>query len=94
MMIACEDGTPSLVQAASLNISGGHSQFITNVHLESWTDEEAFHRDLYPSYRDKLLGAAENFCRKTASDSEEIEAGRTLVFISAGQSSRTASPNV
>ncbi|KAK4699788.1 histone deacetylase HOS3, partial [Phenoliferia sp. Uapishka_3] len=78
----CEDGDPALVQAASINLSGGHSQYIANVHLESWSEEAEFHEKLYHKYRDGLLGAAVNFCEKTAI--EEDESARTLVILSAG----------
>ncbi|KAI5478550.1 sulfate transporter [Pseudohyphozyma bogoriensis] len=78
----CEDGDPALVQAASVNLSGGHGQYISNVHLESWQHEAEFHERLYHKYRDGLLGSAKEFCEKTAV--EENEAARTLVIISAG----------
>ncbi|KAM0755877.1 Arginase/deacetylase [Meredithblackwellia eburnea MCA 4105] len=78
----CEDGDPALVQAASLNISGGHSQYIANVHLEPWDHETEFHEKLYHKYRDRLLGPAAEFCVKTAI--EEDESAKTLVILSAG----------
>ncbi|KAL8283099.1 hypothetical protein RQP46_005877 [Phenoliferia psychrophenolica] len=78
----CEDGDPALVQAASINLNGGHGQYIANVHLDSWTHEAEFHEKLYHRYRDGLLGAASNFCSKTAVDEDESD--RTLVILSAG----------
>ncbi|GAA6006682.1 hypothetical protein JCM10207_005018 [Rhodosporidiobolus poonsookiae] len=83
----CEDGDASLVSAASLSLSGGHGQFLSNVHLEPWTTEEQFHAELYPIYRDGLLGKAEEFCRKTAAagaGAQEQDGHDTLVIVSAG----------
>ncbi|GAA5897470.1 hypothetical protein JCM6882_001895 [Rhodosporidiobolus microsporus] len=81
----CEDGDPSLVQAASLVLSGGHGQYISNVHLETYADEEDFHAKLYPKYRDGLLGKAEEFLRQTAGGvATERDGERTLVIVSAG----------
>lgn len=74
-----------MVQAASLNISGGHSQFISNVHLESWTHEAEFHERLYPRYIEGLLGQAAEFCKKTTASGED-DSDRTIVILSAGQS--------
>ncbi|GAA5844995.1 hypothetical protein JCM11251_003175 [Rhodosporidiobolus azoricus] len=80
----CEDGDPSLVQAASLSLSGGHGQWISNVHLESYVDEEEFHRVIHPKYREGLLGRAEEFCRKTGGSDGETQGEKTLVIVSAG----------
>lgn len=80
---ACEDGDPTLVQAASINLSGGHSQYISNVHLEPFSTEADFYETLYPRYRSGLLDAARSFCAKT-SEGETDESDRTLIFISAG----------
>lgn len=82
---ACEDGDPGLVAAASTNLAGGHGQWISNVHLEPWRDEQHFHDELYPIYRDGLLGRAEEFCRKVEED-EGAAGGKTLVIVSAGTS--------
>ncbi|ORY73395.1 histone deacetylase domain-domain-containing protein [Leucosporidium creatinivorum] len=81
----CEDGDEAMVHAASLNLAGGHSQWISNVHLESFDEEAEFHERLYPKYRDGLLGAAGEFCRQTATTGEEDLSGdKTLVIVSAG----------
>ncbi|BGP36490.1 histone deacetylase [Rhodotorula kratochvilovae] len=79
----CEDGDPSLVAAASLRIAGGHGQFISNVHLEPYTDEAHFHGELYPRYREGLHGQAEEFCRLTRGEGGD-DADKTLVIVSAG----------
>jgi histone deacetylase HOS3 len=73
-----------MVQAASLNLAGGHSQWISNCHLQSFDQEAEFHEKLYPIYRDALLGAASEFCLKT-NHGREDDADRTLVILSAGQ---------
>ncbi|GAA5997365.1 histone deacetylase [Rhodotorula paludigena] len=78
----CEDGDPALVQAASLNLAGGHGQWISNVHLEPWSTEEEFYRELYPKYRDGLLGSAEEFCRRAPGGIEASD--KTLLIVSAG----------
>lgn len=71
------------MQAASLNLSGGHSQWITNVHLESYETESAFHERLYHSYSSALLGKAAEFCKATSDGSDE-DKEKTLVIVSAG----------
>ncbi|POY75342.1 hypothetical protein BMF94_1570 [Rhodotorula taiwanensis] len=82
----CEDGDPSLVSAASLNLNGGHGQFISNVHLEAWTSERNFHDRLYPRYRDGLIDRAADFARSTrgANETTEEAAAQTLVIVSLG----------
>lgn len=75
----CEDGDPDMVRDASVNVLGGHGQWIANVHLQPWSDEEDFFGRLYPTYREGMLGAARRFCEETGSTP-----GKTLVFISAG----------
>lgn len=71
---------PTLIAHASLNINGGGgSQFITNVHLETYEDEESFHSSTYPTYRDLLFKGASTFLLKTRADS-----AKTLTFVSAG----------
>ncbi|SCV68298.1 BQ2448_419 [Microbotryum intermedium] len=81
----CEDGDPAMVQAASLNLAGGHSQWISNVHLEPFETEAEFHEKLYPKYRQGLLVAATRFLEQTAARDGEDE-NRTLIIISAGGS--------
>uniref|UniRef100_A0A0K3C9Q7 FGENESH: predicted gene_2.402 protein n=1 Tax=Rhodotorula toruloides TaxID=5286 RepID=A0A0K3C9Q7_RHOTO len=78
----CEDGDPGLVAAASTNLAGGHGQWISNVHLEAWRDEQHFHNELYPMYREGLLGRAEEFCRKVEEEGE-VAGEKTLVIVSA-----------
>ncbi|KAK4057630.1 histone deacetylase [Microbotryomycetes sp. JL221] len=80
----CEDGDTYNIQNASLNLAGGHSQWISNVHLDSWQDESDFYQRLYPAYRDKLLGAAKDFFNKTVSTGSEPQKDKTIVIISAG----------
>ena len=68
-----------MVQAASVNVAGAHSQWVTNVHLDDWTSERDFHERLYPRYKDTILGQAARFCEQ-----EKADPSKTLVFISAG----------
>ncbi|GAA5956081.1 hypothetical protein JCM21900_002588 [Sporobolomyces salmonicolor] len=75
----CESADPALVAAASLALSGGHGQFISNVHLESYDGEEDFYERVYGGYKDGLLGRAKQFVRKTGAGPAE-----TLVMVSAG----------
>ncbi|GAA6032029.1 hypothetical protein JCM8097_003395 [Rhodosporidiobolus ruineniae] len=79
----CEDGDPSLVSAASLNLSGGHGQYIANVHLEPYATEDELHEVLYPRYQEGLVGKAEEFVRKTRPEGEE-NGEKVLVIVSAG----------
>ncbi|GAA5980834.1 hypothetical protein JCM10908_003885 [Rhodotorula pacifica] len=82
----CEDGDPALVAAASLVLTGGHGQYISNVHLEPWETEADFHERLYPRYREGLIGKAEEFVRLTkgAEEKEEDARAKTLVIVSLG----------
>ncbi|KAF9077659.1 histone deacetylase domain-containing protein [Rhodocollybia butyracea] len=74
----CEDGTPSLVQAASASIAGGHGQWIENVHLQKY-EEEGFW-GLYEEKYKQIIRSAEKFVQATASkDKDDV-----LVFISCG----------
>lgn len=82
---ACEEGDETLVQQASVKLSGGHSQYISNVHLDSWESEEDFWERLYPRYLEGMLGAAKEFCRKAAVGGID-ESEKTLIMISAGSS--------
>lgn len=75
----CEDGDPDMVRDASVNLVGGHGQWIANVHLQPWTDEADFFNRLYPRYKEGLFEAARRFCEET-----ESRPDRTLVMISAG----------
>ncbi|KAK4055262.1 histone deacetylase [Microbotryomycetes sp. JL201] len=82
----CEDGDVYNIHSASLNLSGGHSQWISNVHLDSFTDESDFYDRLYPRYRDRLLGAGREFVNKTTTTATSDQPTKTLVIISAGLS--------
>lgn len=79
----CEDGNQSAVQAASLNLAGGHGQWLTNVHLEAYDTEAAFHQMLYHKYNSALVSSAAEFCKATASGADD-DHDRTLVIVSAG----------
>lgn len=72
-----------MIAAASVQISGPHSQFIHNTHLEPYTSVEDFQQRLWPQYRDALGGSkVEGFLRKTGAKEDE-----TLVLVSAGPQS-------
>jgi len=70
-----------MVQAASLNISGPHNQYISNLHLEPYSCEQDFEERLWPKYWEGLGGKAEEFLSKTKAEEEE-----TLVLVSTGTS--------
>ncbi|KAJ3921353.1 Arginase/deacetylase [Lentinula edodes] len=74
----CEDGTPSMVQAASVSISGAHGQWIENVHLKDHAKEGDFW-GLYEEHYKKIIHKAEEFVQSTATKNEDV-----LVFISCG----------
>ncbi|KAJ4491356.1 histone deacetylase domain-containing protein [Lentinula edodes] len=74
----CEDGTPSMVQAASVSISGAHGQWVENVHLKD--HEEGDFWGLYEQHYKKIIHTAEEFVHSTATKSNED----VLVFISCG----------
>ncbi|KAL5508281.1 HOS3 [Sanghuangporus vaninii] len=73
----CEDGVPSMVQAASVSIHGLHGQHIENIHLQEYRSEEDFWKDLYPNKYSGLLSKAEEFVKRT-------DPSQLLVFISCG----------
>ncbi|KAJ4468984.1 histone deacetylase complex protein [Lentinula lateritia] len=75
----CEDGTPSMVQAASVSISGAHGQWIENVHLKDHAKEGDFW-GLYEEHYKKIIHKAEEFVLSTATKNNED----VLVFISCG----------
>ncbi|KAJ3815354.1 Arginase/deacetylase [Lentinula aff. lateritia] len=75
----CEDGTPSMVQAASVSISGAHGQWIENVHLKDHVKEGDFW-GLYEEHYKKIIHKAEEFVQFTATKNNED----LLVFISCG----------
>lgn len=85
----CEDGDPDMVRDASVNLAGGHGQWIANIHLQPWDDEIDFFERLYPRYRSGLLDAAERFCSETASAPD-----KTLVIISAGATLPRSGPRL
>ncbi|KAF8827670.1 hypothetical protein HHX47_DHR4000146 [Lentinula edodes] len=72
----CEDGTPSMVQAASVSISGAHGQWIENVHLKDHAKEGDFW-GLYEEHYKKIIHKAEEFVQSTATKNNED----VLVFI-------------
>ena len=77
-----------MIQAASLNLAGGHSQWISNTHLESFdreSGEAGFHSSLYPKYHEGLLGRAAAFCKAMAEGNRDGLGDRTLVIVSAGE---------
>ncbi|KAJ3775524.1 Arginase/deacetylase [Lentinula raphanica] len=74
----CEDGATSLVQAASVSISGAHGQWIENVHLQTYEDGRFW--DLYEKDYKKIIRKAEEFARFTATKGNED----LLVMISCG----------
>ncbi|KAJ3788333.1 Arginase/deacetylase [Lentinula aff. detonsa] len=74
----CEDGTPSIVQAASVSISGAHGQWIENVHLQNY--ESGGFWDLYEKDYKKIIRKAEEFVQSTATNVNED----LLVIISCG----------
>ncbi|KAE9400423.1 Arginase/deacetylase [Gymnopus androsaceus JB14] len=65
----CEDGTLSLVQAASMSIAGAHGQWIENVHLQKY--EEGGFWELYERDYKSIIRKAENFVQSTATDDNE-----------------------
>ncbi|KIP06837.1 hypothetical protein PHLGIDRAFT_72030 [Phlebiopsis gigantea 11061_1 CR5-6] len=76
----CEDGKPELVQAASVSIHGPHGQFIENIHLDPYTNEEDFYRDVYEKKYSRLLEKAHDFITATGGTAKND----ILVFISCG----------
>ncbi|KAG9122669.1 hypothetical protein FRC07_000860 [Ceratobasidium sp. 392] len=82
----CEDGDPALTMAASVSLSG-HGQYIENVHLQEWTDEDDFFGRLYgdpnsaigDGYATRLFGRAKDFLRSTAA-----VPSKTIVYVSCG----------
>ncbi|PPQ64835.1 hypothetical protein CVT24_008200 [Panaeolus cyanescens] len=75
----CEDGKPSLVQAASVSIHKSHGQYIENVHLETYTSEEHFWDVLYKERYSKVLTKAKEFLDHTGGPGDDV-----LFFISCG----------
>lgn len=63
-----------------MRISGHHSQYITNIHLESFVNEIDFSERVYPNYSKGLFDDARAFLKKTNADPN-----KTLVIISAGK---------
>ncbi|KAJ4482154.1 Arginase/deacetylase [Lentinula aciculospora] len=74
----CEDGTPSIVQAASTSISGAHGQWIENVHLQNY--QEGGFWNLYQQDYKQIIRKAEEFIQSTAAEYNKD----VLVFISCG----------
>jgi histone deacetylase HOS3 len=64
------------VQAASTSIHGPHGQYIENIHLEPYENEQQFWDILYRGSYSKLLGKAHAFLQATGAIPE-----KTLVII-------------
>ena len=72
-----QDGKSELVQAASVSIHGPHGQFIENIHLDPYTTEEEFHRELYEKQYSRLIRKAHDFISVTGGTAKDD----VLVFI-------------
>uniref|UniRef100_A0A0W0G0J6 Putative histone deacetylase complex protein n=1 Tax=Moniliophthora roreri TaxID=221103 RepID=A0A0W0G0J6_MONRR len=66
----CEDGKPELVQAASVSIHDAHGQWIENIHLKPYDNEEGFHALYEKEYR-KIIERAEHFLDNTGGAGED-----------------------
>jgi len=77
----CEDGDPVRIKEASLNICVGNAinQFIQNLHLQDWSDEQDFFERLYPSTWQAFEQHMSSFFRISDADPD-----RSLIFVSAG----------
>ncbi|KAL9711404.1 histone deacetylase [Leucoagaricus gongylophorus] len=75
----CEDGSPALVQAASVSIHQSHGQYIENIHLQTYESEDHFWNVLYKEKYSRLIRRAEEFLEGTGGAGEDV-----LVFISCG----------
>jgi hypothetical protein len=69
-----QDGKPELIQAASTSLQGPHGQWIENIHLLPYENEEEFFTKLYPRYQ-RLIDRASDFL-EAEGNGEEV-----LVFI-------------
>ncbi|KAG9085867.1 hypothetical protein FS749_004052 [Ceratobasidium sp. UAMH 11750] len=82
----CEDGDPALTMAASVSL-GAHGQYIENVHLQEWTDEEDFFGRLYgdpkgevgDGYATRLFRRAREFLKSTSATPS-----KTMIYVSCG----------
>ncbi|KAJ3558957.1 hypothetical protein NM688_g627 [Phlebia brevispora] len=76
----CEDGNPTLIQAASVSIHGPHGQYVENIHLLPYQSEDEFWTELYEKQYSALFTRAKSFIEQTANgDPNDV-----LVFISCG----------
>ncbi|THH30542.1 hypothetical protein EUX98_g3648 [Antrodiella citrinella] len=75
----CEDGKPTLVQAASTSIHGPHGQYIENIHLQTYASDKEFWEEHYEKRYSKLLSRASDFLDKTGGPGDDV-----LVFVSCG----------
>ncbi|KAJ3573753.1 hypothetical protein NP233_g2224 [Leucocoprinus birnbaumii] len=75
----CEDGSPALVQAASVSIHKSHGQYIENIHLQTYESEDHFWNVLYKEQYSRLITRAGEFLEETGGAGEDV-----LVFISCG----------
>ncbi len=71
----CEDGDLDLIKDASVSLAG-HGQYIENIHLEPYADEQDFYERLYEGYVRGLLGKAKKFLEETEASGE-----RTVILI-------------
>ncbi|KAE8223087.1 hypothetical protein CF319_g3826 [Tilletia indica] len=74
----CEEGNPELVRDASTCIEGAHSQWIWNVHLDSYASETEFD-NLYTQKYSILFPKARRFLQQTNADPS-----KTLILLSTG----------
>lgn len=71
-----QDGTPTLVQAASVSIHKSHGQYIENIHLQTYESESHFWDVLYKDQYSRLILKAKEFIEGTGGPGEDV-----LVFI-------------
>ncbi len=81
-----QDGSPALVQAASVSIHQSHGQYIENIHLQTYESEDHFWNVLYKEKYSRLIRRAEEFLEGTGGAGEDV-----LVFIRYGYHRASAS---
>jgi histone deacetylase HOS3 len=69
-----------MVQAASTNLHGPHGQFIENIHLDAYTNDEHFWQVLYAQKYSKIFEQAQDFLSQTGGNADN-----TLILISCGR---------
>jgi histone deacetylase HOS3 len=60
------------MQAASTCIHGARGQYIHNVHLEPYTSEEHFWKNLYQKKYKKILKKARGFLESTGGKGNDV----------------------